>query len=487
MRKAGILLHISSLPDRYGIGTLGKVAYDFVDFLKETKQSYWQMLPIGPTSIGDSPYQSFSSFAGNPYFIDLTLLRLEGLLDSSDLSPYGRNQIDYNELYLTRFNLLRIASKNFFLKNKFDDYFQFCGNSPWLNDYALFMTIKGLYDGVCWLEWPLELKKRDRTSLEKIASDYEEEVAFWKFVQFSFYKQWNALKSYAEAKFIKLIGDLPIYVALDSCDVWVNPSDWLLDDKYNPILVAGCPPDYFSAEGQLWGNPIYDYKKMKANGYCWWIKRLKHQFELFDVVRIDHFRGFSGYWGIQVGEVTLAKNGKWYKGPGFGLFKEIYKSLGNVEIIAEDLGFLTSDVHKLRNQTKYPGMKILQFAFDPYNDNDYLPHNVVSNCVYYPGTHDNTTLRNWYETLDISTKNFVDDYLGIDNSINAVEKLVKAVLASVANLAIIPIQDYLNLGAEGRMNTPSTMGGNWLFRLQVNYRNEINSKIRHWTSLYRRN
>ena len=486
MRQSGILLPVTSLPSPYGIGAMGKVAYDWIDFLAKAKQSYWQVLPLGPTSYKDSPYQTFSAFAGNPYLIDLDLLVEEGLLNKDELVKYTSEElsIDYGYLYSWRFKILKIAYSRFDIN---DNAFQtFVKNELyWLNDYALFMSIKNYFDGKSWQEWTDDFKFRKKSAIDKFVTTHLEEINFYKFIQFMFDKQWHKLKEYANAKGVEIIGDVPIYVALDSVDVWSNPEEYQLDENLKPKRVAGCPPDDFAKKGQLWGNPLYDYKKMEHTSFKWWNDRIKKSFELYDVVRIDHFRGFESYYSIDANETT-AENGKWVKGPGIKLFKSI-KNLNKLNIIAEDLGFLTPAVHKLLKQTGFPGMKILQFGFDKDGDSPYAPHNYLPNCVVYTGTHDNPPIRTWFNELDEETKHMVSEYVNLTSEDKICDRMVRLALASVANLAIIPIQDYLGLGIDSRINTPSTSDNNWKWRLEEKYINEdLANYILFLTKLYRR-
>lgn len=491
MRESGILFHITSLPSPYGVGTLGKEAYEFVDFLKKSGQKYWQVLPIGATSYGDSPYQSFSAFAGNPYFIDLDILVNEGLLLREECQEYliDSNKVDYSYLYNTRFSLYKKAYLRFstFNQTEFNEFKQ--EKSFWLDDYALFMAIKKEMNDMSWLFWPNELKKRDKKAMEDFSLKHLEEINYWKFIQFIFFKQWNELKKYANSLNIKIIGDMPIYVALDSCDVWSDPKNWLLDEELKPKEVAGVPPDYFSKTGQLWGNPIYNYDLMKNDGYSWWIKRIEESFKLFDVVRIDHFRGFEAYYSIPFNEKT-AINGKWVKGPGIELFNAIKEKLGKKDIIAEDLGLLTEGVYELLEKCGYPGMKVLQFGFNPSEDSEHLPHNYHSHMVCYTGTHDNMTLKEWLETCEKQEFNFVCDYLMLDNKSDLdliIDRLIALMLSSVSERVIIPLSDYLHLGKNARFNTPSVMGDNWSWRLEKNVlTDEVASKIFKFVKTYKR-
>ena len=493
MRESGILFHITSLPSPYGIGTLGKAAYEFVDFLKKSGQSYWQVLPIGPTSYGDSPYQSFSAFAGNPYFIDLDILIEEKLLLIDECEEYKRpvsENIDYKWLYDTRFKLYKKAYKRFlsmYSQKEFDDFKK--EKSFWLNDYALFMAIKGIMPEGNWLSWDCEYAKKESNAIRNFSKNHFEEIDFWKFIQYTFFRQWNSLKEYANDKGIKIIGDMPIYVAYDSSDVWSDPKNWLLDEELKPTAVAGVPPDFFAVTGQLWGNPIYNYELMKKNGYDWWITRISESFKLFDVVRIDHFRGFESFYSIPAGDKT-AEFGKWEKGPGIDLFNKIKEKLGDLDIIAEDLGFLTEDVYELLRQSGFPGMKILQFGFDPNGDSEYLPHNYTNNSICYTGTHDNMTLKEWLQDISKEGFNFVCEYLDVDINTEIdiiIDKLIKLLLSSVSKIAIIPLRDYLHLGKEGRFNIPSTLGGNWVWRAtEAMLTDKLAEKICKFTKVYRR-
>ena len=417
MRSSGVLMHISSLPSPYGIGTLGKEARKFIDFLVKAGQSYWQVLPICPTSYGDSPYQSFSSFAGNPYFIDLDLLCKEKLLTKKECQSFqwGKDisKVDYGILHENRYPLLHKAFDRFQKKIP-EDYKAFCKEQEdWLEDYALFMALKDIYQGAAWSEWETDIKLRRADALQKVKEELTEEIDFWKMLQYLFYKQWASLKSYANEKGIRMIGDVPIYVAMDSVDVWANPSQFYLDENLVPIDVAGCPPDAFSEDGQLWGNPLFRWDIMKKDEYCWWTKRIEKISKLFDVVRIDHFRGFDSYYAIPFGDKT-AKNGVWREGPGIALFRTIEKKLGKLNIIAEDLGFLTDSVRKMLADSGYPGMKVIQFAFDTREDGDYLPHNYTRNSVVYAGTHDNDTILGWLKTAPKTCVAFAKEYLKLD-------------------------------------------------------------------------
>lgn len=471
MRKSGILMHISSLPSDYGIGTMGKEAYKFVDFLEKSKQSYWQILPLCPTSYGDSPYQSFSTHAGNPYFIDLDLLCKDGLLQKNEYSKIkwdvNSSYINYEIMYKKRFSVLKKAFERFKIQpdNEFNAFLE--NNENWISNYALFMTIKNANDGKSWLEWDENLRRRDPHALWVFKSEHEDEVVFWEFLQYEFFKQWKDLKKYANDKGIDIIGDIPIYVALDSADVWVYPDLFELDEDLIPTLVAGCPPDAFSPTGQLWGNPIYKWSRHRDMEYNWWIDRIQASMELYDVVRIDHFRGFESYYTIKYGDKT-AENGKWQQGPGIEFFNYIKHKLGKLPIIAEDLGFLTDSVREMLKQSGFPGMKVMEFAFDPREESDYLPYNYDHNCVVYAGTHDNDTIIGWMKELDNKSLEFCEKFIGADSKDKKefLDAFIRTVMNSVADTAIIQIQDYLGLGSEARMNIPSTLGDNWKWRVQ---------------------
>lgn len=473
MRKSGILLPVSAIPSAYGIGTFSKEAYEFVDFLKEAGQKLWQILPLGPTGYGDSPYQSFSTFAGNPYYIDLEALIEAGYLEKNecDACNFGENEeyVDYEKIYFSRFQILHkafIRAMEQGLKKE-AAYRRFVEeNGYWLEDYALYMAIKDALGGVCWIEWEEDIRLRRPQALKTYGEKYKEDVEFYKFQQYLFASQWKALKKYANDRDIEIVGDIPIYVAFDSADTWANPKLFQLDDTCTPIAVAGCPPDAFSETGQLWGNPLYDWKYHEETGFDWWMKRIAYCYELYDVVRIDHFRGFDAYWSIPYGDKT-AENGKWCEGPGYAIFAAMKENLGEKKVIAEDLGFLTDSVIKLVERTGYPGMKILQFAFDSREESDYLPHNYTQNCVVYTGTHDNDTTLGWYHTLAEGDKDFANRYMQLTGEEKEVEwEFIRAAIASVADTAIIPMQDYLGLDERARINIPSTLGINWKWRMQ---------------------
>ena len=492
MRKSGILLPVSSLPSAYGIGCFSREAYEFIDKLKAAGQSYWQILPLGPTSYGDSPYQSFSSFAGNPYFISPDDLVEEGYLTREDCisCDFGDNEeyVDYEKLYNNRFLLLRKAYENSHIQDKEEFQVFIQENKDWLDNYALYMAVKTHFDNTCWVEWDEDIKLRKPEAVKKYQKEFADEIGFYQFQQYLFAKQWKALKAYANQNGIKIIGDIPIYVAFDSSDAWANPELFQFDENCNPIAVAGCPPDGFSATGQLWGNPLYRWEYHKETGYAWWLNRLRATFEKYDVLRIDHFRGFDEYYAIPYGEPT-AENGKWEPGPGYDLFKTMKEVLGKKEIIAEDLGFLTPSVLKLVKKTGYPGMKVLQFAFDSREEGDYLPHNYTKNCVVYTGTHDNDTTEGWFTALSAGDRRFCRRYLDLKGKGQGKihTALIRAALASVADTAIIPMQDYLGLDSRARINTPSTLGNNWKWRMKADaFTGELAEEIRKITKLYGR-
>ncbi len=493
MRKNGILLPISALPSKYGIGCFSKEAYEFVTFLKNAGQEYWQVLPLGPTGYGDSPYQSFSSFAGNPYFIDLEELIEKGYLTAKecDKVDFGSNPdyVDYEKIYLGRFKLLKKA----YIKSAIEsdkEYKAFVKeNSFWLDDYALYMAVKNIiYKGKSLLEWKDDDRLRKPARIKDLLKDEKiaQEAGFWKFTQYMFYTQWFKLKAFANENGVEIIGDIPIYVSMDSADTWANPKLFKLDKSGKPTGVAGCPPDYFSPTGQLWGNPLYDWDYHKKTNFAWWMKRLEYCFKLYDIVRIDHFRGFDEYYNIPYGDPT-AEFGHWEQGPGYDLFDTLRKTLGKKPIIAEDLGFLTPSVLKLVKKCGYPGMKILEFAFDGNDDNGYIPHNFDKNCVVYTGTHDNDTVFGWYPTLNKEQKKFVRDYLNVKSAKDVGWGMIRLALMSTADTAIIPFQDYLGLGSEARMNIPSTLGGNWSWRMKpYAYTQALANKISALAAIYGR-
>ena len=495
MRTSGVLMPISSLPSPYGIGTMGKSARKFVDFLVKGGQTYWQILPICPTSYGDSPYQSFSSFAGNPYFIDLDILCKENLLKKKECESFdwgtSEEYIDYGTMYVSRYALLHKAYARF-VKNMPEDFSSFCETEKdWLEDYTLFMALKDANDGKAWAEWDEKLRVRDAAALDEARKKYAEDIEFYKMLQYLFFKQWRELKAYANENGIEIIGDVPIYVAGDSADVWANPKQFYLDEDLNPIEVAGCPPDGFSADGQLWGNPLYRWDHHRNTGYDWWITRISWCFRLYDVVRIDHFRGFDEYYAIPAGSKN-AVIGKWEKGPGMDLFDAVKEKLGEISIIAEDLGYITDSVRQLVKDSNFPNMKVLEFAFDArdsYEPCEYLPFTYYNNCVVYTGTHDNETLLGWLKHVNDYTLGYIKDYIGRDIPVGQemVDEIIRLAHSSVADLCIIPLQDYLGLGNEARINTPSTLGDNWKWRVTKDkLTDKVVDKIRKYTNVYRR-
>lgn len=483
-RASGILMHVTSLPNSYGIGTFGREAYEFVDFLAEAGQRYWQLLPSGPTTIGDSPYQPLSVFAGNPYFIDLEMLNEEGILNRVDYEnvDFGADtkRVDYGKIFINKMKVLETAYRNSRGKydapiRKFEE-----DNVFWIYDYSLYMALKYKFGLGSWHTWEDNIKNKNCDEVEHYRKDLDYEIKFWTFLQYIFFKQWRNLKYYANKKGIKIIGDIPIYAAQDSADTWSHREVFLAD------WVSGCPPDAFSDTGQLWGNPVYNWEHLKNSGYKWWIERLKKSFEMYDVTRIDHFRGFESFWQVHSGEKTAA-GGKWVKGPGADFFNEMEKILGHMNIIAEDLGYLTEDVINFRKKLGYPGMKVLEFAFDPKDDSDYLPHNYEKNCVVYTGTHDNEPVLGWFQNASKESSDFAKKYFRLSREEGYNWGFIRGAMSSAADLAIIQIQDYIGLGNESRMNRPSTMGNNWVWRLE---RGQLTSNLAHRikdiTELYRR-
>lgn len=491
MRECGMLLPVASLPSKYGIGAFSKEAYEFIDTLKEAGQHYWQILPLGPTSYGDSPYQSFSAFAGNPYFIDLDSLVEEGLLTKEECeeADFGDDprDIDYGKIYFNRFPLLRKAYERWLLEGHTADEAR---KALWqeTKEYCFFMALKNRYEGKSWIYWDGDIRLQKQETMEELEYELAAESGFYAFLQMKFEEQWGALKSYANEQGIRIIGDIPIYVAFDSADSWYHPELFQFNEEREPVAVAGCPPDGFSAIGQLWGNPLYQWDYHAKTGYEWWMRRMEYSFRMYDVVRVDHFRGFDEYYSIPAGSET-AIHGTWEKGPGIEIFQKMQEKFGKLDIIAEDLGFLTPSVLKLVKDTGFPGMKVLEFAFDSREESDYLPHNYTPNCVVYTGTHDNNTIRGWYESLDEADKQLSIDYM--NNGHTPAAKIhwdfVRLALSSVARLAVIPVQDYLGLGVEARINEPSTLGKNWRWRmLNGEITEELAVKCRRIAKLYGR-
>ena len=479
MRASGVLLPVSSLSSKYGIGCFSKEAYQFVDFLKKNGQSYWQILPLGQTSYGDSPYQSFSTFAGNPYFISLEELIRKGLLKKKDCdaADFGKDpaDVDYGKMYRVRYRLLKKAFQMFY-DIKDTEFVKFLAfqerEADWLCDYALFMALKDYFKGKSWVEWPDDIRLRQPEALKKYEEQLKEQILFYEYLQFEFFSQWGQLKSYANKQGVKIIGDIPIYVALDSADAWAQPELFQFDEDCKPTAVAGCPPDGFSATGQLWGNPLYNWEYHKHTQYAWWIRRVGACYQMYDVIRIDHFRGFDEYYSIPAKDQT-AEFGKWEKGPGIGLFDALNKALGDLDVIVEDLGYITDSVRELVRAVGFPNMKVLEFAFDARDSSgprDYLPYNYDKNCVVYTGTHDNETLRGWLDSIPKADYGMIERYLGrrVEDKEEMVAEVIRLAQASSANLCIIPMQDYLVLDNKARINEPSTLGKNWRWRLLPN-------------------
>lgn len=467
MRNSGVLMHISSLPSPYGIGSLGEQARRFADFLAQSRQSNWQVLPLSPTGFGDSPYQSFSSFAGNPYFLDLDTLAADGLLEREDYVnlDWGADpcRVDYAALFANRRPVLRAAAEKL-LACRLSEFDAYCReNEFWLDDYSLFMALKDAHGGAQWSAWERPLRFRQADALAEARTALDGEISRYKALQFLFDRQWTALHDYARARGVSIVGDIPIYVAPDSADVWAHPELFELDAELRPAAVAGCPPDGFTADGQLWGNPLYAWESHRQTNYAWWTARIRRAFQLCDILRIDHFRGFEAYYSIPYGEET-ARNGAWRPGPGYALFDTLKTALGEKPIIAEDLGFLTDEVRNLLARCAYPGMKVLQFAFDGSAENPYLPHNYTHHCVAYAGTHDNDTLVGWLSSAPYDTVRQARDYLRLPDS-GAARSVLQALWESPADLTIAQMQDILELGSEARMNTPGRAAGNWQWRM----------------------
>lgn len=473
-RKSGILLHPTSLPGKYGIGTLGREAYRFVDFLIVSRQSLWQVCPLGHTGYGDSPYQCFSAFAGNPLLIDLECLVLRGFLTMNDIEEHSftSEKVDYGKVIEWKFPILKKAFERFKCEKKVRENAKFQNfifkNKDWLDDYALFMSLKDKFGGKAWFTWDEDIRLRKHDALEHYKKELADEIMFYQFLQYIFSEQWLELKAYANRNFIQIIGDIPLYIAADSSDAWASPELFLLDDKTGlPQKVAGVPPDYFSATGQLWGNPIYRWDYMKSNGFKWWIKRIEANLHWADILRLDHFRGLCAFWQVPYGEET-AINGEWKQAPGNELFEALQKTFGNIPILAEDLGVITEDVVALREKYNLPGMKILQFAFDSEeaSSKTFFPHVYDKNCAVYTGTHDNDTVHGWYNAAKDIDKKMADKYLGIKNKDMLHYDFIRAAWASTANIAVAPMQDLLGKGSEARMNLPGSASGNWQWRFK---------------------
>lgn len=489
-RASGILMPLSSLPSRYGIGTMGKSAYEFVDFLKAAGQSYWQLLPLGPTSCGDSPYSSLSTFAGNPNYIDLDMLISDGLLKRSEVAKadWGSDATvtDYDKVNAHRPELLRLAYLRG--KEKFSEEIEkFRRENQWVETYALYSALKVYFDGLPWLEWPdRELRLHKAEAVQKYRAELAEEIDFYCFVQMLFFSQWAKLKEYAHKNGIKLIGDIPIYVALDSADLWSEPEFFLLDEEHIPTLVAGCPPDAFTAEGQLWGNPLYDWEKMKSDGFGWWIRRIEGVGKLFDLVRIDHFRGLESFWAVPAGDKT-ALNGHWIKGPGLALTKILSEWFWNMSFIAEDLGVITDEVRQLVRSSGFPNMAVLQFAFDAQGDSDYLPHNCGKSTVCYVGTHDNDTVMGWVEHSGKEDVQYAKEYMHISEDEGWCWGMIRTGMTTSCELFVVQMQELLGLGGECRMNTPGIANGNWRWRMEPKAATKkLAKKMFEYTNRYRR-
>ena len=489
MRSSGILMHITSLPGPYGIGTMGTQAYDFVDFLKSAGQRCWQILPLCPTGYGNSPYQCFCTFAGNHFLIDLDLLVEEGLLKPEEPAAYSwgdrEDFVDFARQYDYRLEILRLAYDRFPGGAEFD---AFCRrNDSWLEDYALFMALKERSGGKAWYQWEDGLKFRKSDAMRTARRELKDRIRFHCFVQYLFFGQWNALHDYARQQGIRIIGDVPIYVPLDSADVWMAPQFFWLDENLNPVAVAGCPPDAFTEDGQLWGNPLYRLDKMAETDYEWWIRRLQAAGQLYDVTRLDHFRGFESYWAVPYGETT-AKNGRWMRGAGADFIRTIQRCLPDMAFIAEDLGYMTREVLDLREMSGWPGMKVLEFAFDSKEPSDYLPHTYDKNTVCYTGTHDNMTMRQWFDTADADSVAQARDYMALTDREGYVWGAVRTAFASVSDTCIVQMQDLLDLGAEARMNLPGSLSdANWTWRAEKkHFTPDLAARLKKLTVLYAR-
>lgn len=490
MRKSCILMHISSLPSEYGIGKMGRHAFDFVDFLKKSGVKCWQILPLSPTSYGDSPYQSFSVNAGNPYFIDFEILEGDGLLEHDEFASIvwetSPDKVDYSVIWEHCYDVLRIAYSRF-RQSKFPKYKKFCDdNKKWLDEFALFMALKFRYDGKAWYEWDDDIAMHRPKAVSAAKKELKDDIGFYKFVQFEFSRQWHELKKYANDNGIEIIGDIPIYCALDSVEAWGSHRLFWFDKKHSPVAVAGCPPDAFSPTGQLWGNPLYDWEYHKKTGYQWWIERIRTASKLYDIVRIDHFRGFESYYTIPYGNED-ATVGEWKKGPDYELFRAAEEKLGKLNIIAEDLGFITPEVREMLDKCGYPGMKVLQFGFSS-GENEHLPHNFANtNCFAYTGTHDNETLSGWIAKMDAKSLKFTKKYLNVTKKREIAPAVIRAAWSSVAMVAAAQIQDFLDSPPDDRMNTPSTLGCNWQFRTkESDFTPALAKKIKKLNKLYNR-
>ena len=492
-RVAGVLMPITSLPSPYGIGTIGKEAREFAEFLANAGQSIWQILPAGPTSYGDSPYQSFSTYAGNPYLIDLDTLVEEEIISQEQLDAidwgYSPKEIDYEKIYNNRFVVLQKAYENYINDYELDVFEEFKEeNAHWLDDYALYMAVKKSFDMKAWTQWDDEdIKLRKPAAIKKYTKKFAKDIDFWKWVQFKFYEQWYDFREYVNGLGIQILGDMPIYVAMDSADTWANPEVFWLDENNEPVCVAGCPPDYFSETGQLWGNPLYDWDYLKKTDYEWWFNRVAAAANLYDITRIDHFRAFAGYYAIPY-PAENAINGSWMEGPKMDFFNKMREALGDINIVAEDLGTMTPDVVELLEDSGFPGMKVLEFAFDDCDmENDYLPHNYTENCVVYTGTHDNDTLKGWLEVAKPEAIKFAKDYCKISDDEEFNWGIIRTAYASKADYCVIQMQDILGLSSEARINIPSTLGGNWVWRMDKDaLTEELAQKLYYLSDTYGR-
>lgn len=495
-RVAGVLMPITSLPSPYGIGTIGKEARKYADFLSDAGQSVWQILPVGPTSFGDSPYQSFSTYAGNPYMIDLDMLVEDGFLSKKQIKQFDWGEdhpekVDYAKIYHSRFAVLHLAYMTFKEKASEKELKEFTvfkrQNAYWIKDYALYMAVKGSFGNLAWSEWPdQEIKTRSTAAVARYTRKYRDEIDFYKFIQFEFYKQWESFKEYVNSKGIKILGDMPIYVAMDSADTWAHPEVFWLDEWRNPVCVAGCPPDYFSETGQLWGNPLYNWDYLRETGYQWWFDRIRAASNLFDITRIDHFRAFDTYYAIPFGSPN-AINGEWKQGPGIDFFNKMKETLGDIPIVAEDLGDLFDSVKELLKESGYPGMRVLEFAFADDNENPFLPHNYIENTVVYTGTHDNDTVLGWYETAPEHDIGYCNYYMNISEGDDVSWKFIEEAYKSKADTCIVQMQDILGLSSEARINIPSTLGENWTWRMESSaITKEITEKLKNLSVTYNR-
>ena len=490
IRSSGILMPVASLPSPYGIGSFGQAAYDFADFLAAAGQKLWQLLPLGPTSYGDSPYQSFSTFAGNPYFIDLDFLIRDGLLTSEEVSAFDwggdPRRVDYGKIYEARFRVLAKAKARGYERDREAVEAFARSQAAWLEDYTLYMACKRHFGMRSWQEWPEDIRLREPAALAHYAELLKEDREFFTYLQFLFFRQWEDLRRYVHEKGLRIIGDVPIYVAMDSADVWARPELFQLDEKNCPKAVAGVPPDYFSELGQLWGNPLYDWDRMKADGYAWWVRRIGGAGKLFDIIRIDHFRGFDTYWSIPA-DAEDARPGHWCQGPGLELIETVKAHCPELDFIAEDLGTPMESLQKLLEDSGWPGMRVLEFAFDPYGPSSYVPHRMIKNCVCYTGTHDNAPVKAWWEDLPEDVKEYTARYIGLRPGEDICWSLLRCGMAAVAGFFIAQLQDYLCLGRDATVNNPGTLSGNWQWRLLPGEASpELAGRIRSLTELYER-